>query len=131
MSTAPQEIEAVLRAVESAIAAGASAREIAALMYHESAIVVAEGTGSAARGLEELLPRMTEFMREWGSRPRMVLKVCAPVLAAESVAMTMVNVDVHPDKPDSPVLRNCALMGWKRDSRGWRVALEAVLSGVA
>jgi ketosteroid isomerase-like protein len=130
MSTVSQEIGAILAAVEAAIMQGASAKEIVALMYDESVIIVSEGARSAARGLEEVLPRMTEFMRDWGPHPRVVLKLCEPVLSAETLALAMVTTEIHPDRPDASVLRYSALMGWKRESGRWRVTMEMVSTGV-
>jgi hypothetical protein len=130
MNAAAQEIAAILAEVEGALREGASAEKVAALMYDESVIVASEGAPSAAWGLKEVLPRMAEFMREWGPHPRMVLKLCEPVLSEGCLAIVMLNAEVHPDKPDASVVRYCAFTAWRRAGDKWRVIREMVLSGV-
>jgi hypothetical protein len=130
MSSVSQEIGRVLDAAATALRNGASIEEIAALMYDESVIVVSEGASSAARGLNEALPRMAEFMRQWGPRPRATFQVCEPVLSADSLAIAMIKAEIRPDTDGTPALQYSAFTGWKRVGGRWVVAMEMVCSGL-
>lgn len=129
MTDVRQELRAVLTAVEMAVGRGASATEIATLLYDESAIIVAEGAPSATCGVAAAIPEMQSVLDEWGPHPRMAMRIADPILAAESTATTFLDVECQPNIPGAQTVRYRLLSGWRKGRSGWRIVLEMYTSG--
>jgi ketosteroid isomerase-like protein len=114
----------MLRAVEDAVARGATADEVASLLYEEDAVVLAEGAPAATRGLKAFMPYLADVLQGWGGRPRIKYTLVEPVLAGEAVASCFVDVSCRPSRPDAAEERYRLIYSWRRGARGWRVVLE-------
>jgi ketosteroid isomerase-like protein len=123
------QIDAVFRQVETAVARGTSADEIIDLLYHPDAVLVAEGTATAIRGVAAFKPQLEEILKGWGAGAKIRFSVADPVIEVESLAMTYFNAVCEPAKAGSAIERYRVLSGWRRTSRGWRVAFEMYAVG--
>lgn len=129
MTDVRQDLRAVLTMVETAVGRGASATEIAALLYDDSAMIVAEGAPSATRGIAAGIPDMQGVLNGWGPHPRLAMRIADPILAAESTATTFLDVECQPDFHGAETVRYRLLSGWLKGGRGWRIVLEMYTSG--
>jgi ketosteroid isomerase-like protein len=129
VSDAKLQIEAIFRQVETAVARGTSAGEIIDLLYHPDAVLVAEGTAAAIRGVAAFKPQLEEILEGWGAGAKIRFSVADPVIEVDSLAMTYFNAVCEPAKAGSEIERYRVLSGWRRTPGGWRVALEMYAVG--
>jgi ketosteroid isomerase-like protein len=124
-----QELGAMLRAVEQAVARGAGAEEVASLLYEEDAVVLSEGAPGAIRGLEAFKPHLAEVLKGWGGRPRIKFTPLEPILTGDTVATCFLNVSCRPSRPAAVEEHYRLVYSWRKGARGWRVVLEMFSAG--
>jgi hypothetical protein len=126
---AKRDITELLRAAADALRQGASAAEFARLLYTPDVVVVGEGAPRAIRGIDAFLPDLTALLESWGPNADLTFRIVDPVIAAENVATTLVDVHVAPRGAMSGAENYRVVYAWVRTAGGWRVAVEMYALG--
>jgi hypothetical protein len=56
-------------------------------------------------------------------------KIDSPILALETLAVAMIDVEIHPDVRDAPRGSYRMMTAWRHNGRGWRIVREIFAAG--
>jgi len=124
-----QQLRIVLDAVEVAFAHGTTPDELMPMWYDDDIVVVGEGDPCATRGFRDLMAKAAQTLLEMGPRPQVTFKIDSPILALETLAVAMIDAEIHPDVRDAPRGSYRMMTAWRHGGRGWRIVREMFAAG--
>lgn len=125
-----RELRAILDRVEAAYASGLAPTEVMPMWYDERDVVlIGEGDSSAARGFPAVLAKAIEAAPAMGKCPKVSFRIDRPIVAAEGLAVMMMDCEAWPDLPDADRMQVRMLTAWRHGAAGWRIVREMYCGG--
>lgn len=125
-----RELRTVLDGVEAAYARGAAPAELMPMWYDQrDVVIIGAGDASAARGFPAVLARAIEVAPALGKHPRISFRIDRPIVAAEGLAVVMIDGEGWPDVPGADRVQFRLLTAWRRGAEGWRIVREMYSDG--
>jgi ketosteroid isomerase-like protein len=127
-NSSPKEaVRRVMREADAAMASGAPAAKISAILYSSDVVIVGEGDKGAQRGMKAATADVEGFIASLGPNGGKSCKSESvdPIVSSKNTyaSFMLIHCDANPPTlPDAMDVR--CLYVWKKLPQGWRVVLE-------